>query len=188
FNPIQKGGLAGKGVGNLALIMNQGDTHPPRIHYLVLHETGHCLYGVHAFNEASGKKDDFHITDQFKYTCIMSAPNDLHRPLPERPDEKSHPDLSKKKLAKAQDDWDKEKKKRDENVFSMGTFCGKCNAGLRGVWVMQDPLHKGKSFVGNAALARNPNLGTATGGVAVPDGEVDPHMVPLPEDDFDVDL
>ncbi len=153
FNPIQGSGLGGKGIGNTALLFPQGATEPDYLHYLVLHETGHCLYGIHAPAEP-GNVPAFHDEDG-AYTCIMAPANDLQVAT------------SQQKSAR--------------------TFCGKCNAGLRGVLVMEDPLYPasesskpGSPPPGNAGVARRPVLGSTTGGLVLPLTVPDPHTVVLP--------
>jgi hypothetical protein len=73
YNPVQGIGLYGKGTGNTAFIFQQDVTDPARMFYLFLHETGHCLYGVHAYAE-NGWWDDFHdCKDDEQSMCIMAG-------------------------------------------------------------------------------------------------------------------
>lgn len=78
YNPMVKG-LGGKGVGNTALIFMEGSENARFHHYLVLHEMGHCLFGVHAYQETPpvGYKNSFHDCDHGVWRCIMGDRADI---------------------------------------------------------------------------------------------------------------
>jgi hypothetical protein len=155
------GGLRGKGTGNTAFLFNEGNSSPDFLHYLALHETGHCLYGVHSWNEP-GYAEAFHDPSH-AYVCIMGPAKNLE----------SATDTPK-----------------SLRTFCGKCSAGLRGMLVMEppLYPASDSSQTGAPKPGDAKTARKPKLGSVTGGLVLqPQPTTDPHPTPPQKPPKDTD-